>query len=155
PEDAIAWNNKGLTLNNLGRHAEALAAYDRAIELDPKDAYNWKRRGRAKLGLGQISEAVDDFRHAITLKGDYYAAFESLAEAHILQGNWAEAERVLLERFRLPPSSSSPAKSRHLPDLIAAIFRASTDRRVWAHRVARLADIVREIQEEWEQVKAK
>jgi tetratricopeptide (TPR) repeat protein len=140
----------GYALVELGRHAEALDACERAIHLDPGDANSWKSRGRAKLGLGKIGEAMDDFRHAIELNRDYAGAFESLAEAHVLQGHWAEAERVLSERFRRPSLRSDSAKSLHLPDLIATIFRSSTDRKVWARRIGWLADIARDAREEWE-----
>src|SRR5262249_9640071 len=124
PNLAPVWNNKGYTLNDLGRHAEALAVCDQAIELAPKYAYSWKNRGRAMLGLRQTGEAMDNFRHAIKLNGNLSGAFESLAEAHTLRDDWAAAEQVLSERFRLPPSPFNPAKSWHLPDLIATIFRA-------------------------------
>jgi tetratricopeptide (TPR) repeat protein len=142
---AIAWNNKGRTLNDLGRHADALAACDRAIELKPDDAYAWKNRGRAKVGVGRISEAAEDLRRAIALNCAYAGAFESLAEALILAGAWDEAEQVLADRFRLPRSPrDNPARSWHLPDVIVAVLRASTDPGVWAHRVARLVEIAAE-----------
>jgi tetratricopeptide (TPR) repeat protein len=154
PNVAPFWNNKGLVLSKLGRHAEAQAFYDHAIELDPKHAIPWKNRGRAKFDLGQIRGAVGDFRRAIELNGQYFGAFASLAEAYVLQGNWDEAEQVLSERFRLTLSHSNPGKYHHLPDLIATIFRASTDRRVWAHRVGRLAEIANDAREEWERKQA-
>jgi tetratricopeptide (TPR) repeat protein len=138
---STAWNNKGWTLNELGRHEEALAACSRAIELHPKYALAWKNRGRAKLGLGQVDGAMVDLRQAAELDTSYTGALESLAEAHVLQGNWNEAERVLSDRFRLPTSPNSSSKFSHLADFIVSIFRASIDPRVWAYRVGRLAEI--------------
>jgi tetratricopeptide (TPR) repeat protein len=141
PDYATTWINKGRTLNELGRHVEALAACDQAIELKPNHAGGWKNRGRAKLGLGMVNEAVEDLRQAIVLNRVYARAFESLAEALTLAGAWDKAEQVLADRFRLPRSLYNSARSRHLPDIIVAILRASADRGVWAHRVARLAEI--------------
>jgi tetratricopeptide (TPR) repeat protein len=154
PTLAIAWNNKANALNKLGRHAEALAACDRAIKLDPHLTMAWKNRGRAKLDLGRLGEAVDDFRRAIRLDGNNSGVIEMLAKAHVLQGKWAEAERVLSELFRLRPLSSNPAHSQHLPDLIVTIFRTSTDPKVWAPRVGLLADVAKEAQEDWQRKKA-
>jgi len=154
PKYPYAWNAKGLALVELGRHTEALDACDLAIKLNAEHASAWKNRGRAKLGLGQIDGAVADFRHAIELNGYYANALESLAEAHVLQGNWTQAAQVLSNRFRQSPSQFNLAKSLHLPDLIGTIFRVSADHRVWAHRVAQLAGIAREVKEDWELLKA-
>ena len=32
----MAWNNKGFALYKLGKSKEAIAAYDKAIEINPK-----------------------------------------------------------------------------------------------------------------------
>jgi tetratricopeptide (TPR) repeat protein len=143
-DDAFAWNTKGFALNALGRHTEALSALDRAIKLEPEDPYTLVNRGRARLGVGRIGEAVEDLRQAIAVDGGYAGAIESLAEALTLASAWDEAEQVLADRFRLPRSPDNPVRSWHLPDVIVAILRASTDRGVWAHRVARLAEIAAE-----------
>ena len=58
------------------------------------------------------------------------------------------------ERFRLPLSTFETTRSKHLPDLIATLFRVSTERTVWSYQAGRLADIAREAQEDWEQKKA-
>jgi tetratricopeptide (TPR) repeat protein len=136
-----AWNNKAFVLNALGRHAEALIAGERAIQLDSTSAYPRYNVGRAKLGLGRVQEALDDLRLAIELNGNLSNAFEALAEAHTIAGDWDEAERVLTQRFQLPAGSHNFARAWHLPDIILAIFRASADSRVWRFRTNRLADI--------------
>ena len=154
PEHRVAWNNKAWTLGELRRYAEAVSACDRAIELSPKNTSVWTNRGLARVCVGQIGAAVDDFRRAIKLNGNYAQAFEGLAAAQILQGNWDEAETVLSERFRLPLSPTNHAKSGRLPDLLATIFRASSDSKVWEFRVNRLAEMASNAQTESKQTKA-
>ena len=141
PEFATAWNNMGWILNLLGRHEEALAAIKQSIEINATDALAWVNCGCAKLALGRTSECMEDMQHAIALGAAFPALFEALATAHIVQGRWDEAERVLSNLFGLLPSANPGAKVRYLPDLIATVFRTSTDRKVWAHRVARLVEI--------------
>jgi tetratricopeptide (TPR) repeat protein len=149
PRNAIAWNNKGHALNKLGQFGEALCALDRAVELGLERAYHWENRGWAKLGLGEIGSAINDFHGAIKLDRDHAGAFEGLAVAHALQGDWAKAEMVLLRRFRLAPWRLQPARSSHLSDLIAAIFQASSRREELAYRADRVANIACESREEW------
>ena len=54
-------------LSNLGRHAEALVAWERAIELDPKNAIPWSNKGNDLSELGRHSEALAAFNRAIEL----------------------------------------------------------------------------------------
>ena len=36
PNDANALNNKGLALDDLGKHQEAITYYDKVLAIDPK-----------------------------------------------------------------------------------------------------------------------
>ncbi|HKA07522.1 MAG TPA: tetratricopeptide repeat protein [Gemmataceae bacterium] len=137
PHEASAWTNKGHALNEIGRFEEALAACSRAIELQPEDAIVWENRGRAKLGLGQVGKALLDLRHAIELNTDSNA-LECLAEGLIVAGDWGEAERLLAKRFRFAQSGEQLQRSEHLPDIIAAIFSASTNHETWRRQVGGL-----------------
>ena len=53
----MVWNNKGLALNLLGKHNEAIASYDNAIKIDPNDADVWNNKGLALHALGNDDEA--------------------------------------------------------------------------------------------------
>ena len=48
----------------LKRYDEALAAYDRALALDPKYAFAWNNKGIALRALGREAEAQEAERHA-------------------------------------------------------------------------------------------
>ncbi|MEK6900959.1 MAG: protein kinase, partial [Nanoarchaeota archaeon] len=39
--EAREWNNKGFSLGNLGKHQEAIACFDRMLEIDPRYAGAW------------------------------------------------------------------------------------------------------------------
>ena len=65
---AKAQNRRGDCLLLLGRAADALPAYNVAIQLAPDDAYPVFNRGRAQLALGRLDEAKADFTTAASAK---------------------------------------------------------------------------------------
>ena len=58
PNDTVVWNNKGIILDKLGRHEEAIMCYDKAIELDPNSAEAWNNKGNTLLTLGKYEEGM-------------------------------------------------------------------------------------------------
>jgi tetratricopeptide (TPR) repeat protein len=59
-----------LCLYNLGRHAEAVDAATRAIEIDASNGPAWFLRAAAKSTGGDASGALEDVQQAITLDPD-------------------------------------------------------------------------------------
>jgi Flp pilus assembly protein TadD len=58
----------------LGRPAEALNAYNKAVELKPDLAAAWRDRGAALSALGRYDEAVSSLEKALQLQpNDEYA----------------------------------------------------------------------------------
>jgi tetratricopeptide (TPR) repeat protein len=47
----MAWYNKGVSLENLGKYQEAIACYDIALEINPSDAEAWGGKGLQKINL--------------------------------------------------------------------------------------------------------
>ena len=50
PTSAEAWYLQGTVLSQLGRHEEAIASYDRALEIKPDFQEAWDARGDALNG---------------------------------------------------------------------------------------------------------
>ena len=66
-DTATAANIQGLIHNERGEYHEAIAAFTRAIELDPTFALAYSNRGRAYIELEQYEEAIADYDKAIEL----------------------------------------------------------------------------------------
>src|SRR2546428_10464830 len=70
-EDHVMWNNRGVALDGLGQHEDAVAADTRAMQRSPTydiAAYNL---GNAFAQLGQFEEAVVAYDRALAIKPDY------------------------------------------------------------------------------------
>jgi tetratricopeptide (TPR) repeat protein len=65
--DALNWSGKGNALDERGKHEEAIQAYDRAIELDPKLVPAWVGKGYALGRLGKNEAAMQAFDKAIEI----------------------------------------------------------------------------------------
>lgn len=62
-----AWNGKGLVFKAIGRPAEALACYDKALAIDPRKADVWCSKGSALYALGRVEEALRCLERATLL----------------------------------------------------------------------------------------
>lgn len=80
PKSAAAHHDRGLALRALGRPADAVARYDKAIALAPERAAPHCNRAAALIDLGRVDEAIASFDAAI-------ARDAHDAGTHYLRGN--------------------------------------------------------------------
>jgi tetratricopeptide (TPR) repeat protein len=59
PNNVHSLYNKGLTLDNLGNHTEAIVYYHKALAIDPKDIYALISKGLALGNLGNYTGAIE------------------------------------------------------------------------------------------------
>jgi tetratricopeptide (TPR) repeat protein len=82
-----AWNYIGYAQRHLGNYDQSLAAYDRALSINPMYHEAIEYRGHAYLGLNRLDEAKDAY---MTLFRDARALSDKLLKA--MQG-WVDAHR--------------------------------------------------------------
>ena len=80
PNNAAAYNNRGIAHNDKGEVDKAIKDYNKAIKLNPNYVYAYNNRGIAYRRKGEIERAIEDYNTAIELKSNY-------AEAHYNRGN--------------------------------------------------------------------
>ena len=110
PDDPRGRRNLGLAYARQGRHAEALAEFRRACDLDPDD-------GRARYGLGEAlhrvkryAEAVESYEQALELVPGDAAVHTGLGRSLAALGRFEEAA----EQFGTALGSDPDHAAAHL-----------------------------------------
>ncbi len=72
---SLTWNNDGIDLMDQGKFEEALAAFDKAIDLNPQYAEAWNNKGRVLATLSRLNEANEAFDKSIKINPNYAEAW--------------------------------------------------------------------------------
>ncbi len=96
----------GCTLEDLGRTAEALAAYRAALDLDPRHAKAANNLGCLQELLGQLDEAAQSYDMALQADPGLANALHNRANLNKQRGRFDAAEADLRRALGLEPSHS-------------------------------------------------
>ena len=86
PREFPALCREGLAHHREGRFHDALASYDRALELDPDSSVTLNSRGVTFIALERIEEALSDFQGAMRLDPTYLEAYLNAGAALYVAG---------------------------------------------------------------------
>jgi len=86
PAVFFAYNNRGLTYDDMGRFDEAIADFDKAIALAPSDHQAYTNRGMLFGKTGRFDKAITDFEKAIALAPSRPEAYNNLGIAYAKTG---------------------------------------------------------------------
>lgn len=101
--DADCLNNLGHALGNQGRFDEAIAAFRRAVEIDPQHAGGWLNLGIYLHAAGRHRESRDTLLHLVSMKPDYAEGWQNLALAHQASGEIGQAFAAIGNALRIRP----------------------------------------------------
>lgn len=107
PSLSGAWHDYACVLQDLGRHADALDAVERAIALEPDNPDVHNTRGWSLVTLGRFEEAVGAYRRTVNLHPAHPQAVGNLGATLGELRRWEEAVRwhsraMELERGAVP-----------------------------------------------------
>lgn len=103
PQNARAYLNCGVALEQAGKPYDAIRRFQEAIRLRPDYAEAYSNMGNVLTGLGRPDEAVVFFRKAVSLQPKSTVAYMNMGIALTRLGKKEEAIRVLREAIRLKP----------------------------------------------------
>jgi protein O-GlcNAc transferase len=103
PLSANLWNQLGIVLRHQGRDEEAVAAAQRAIELDSAAAIHWTNLGNAHFQAHDWPAAIAAYQQAIARDSGDANVWNNLASAQVKVGALTEAEQSLLHGLKLSP----------------------------------------------------
>jgi len=100
------------TLEAAHRFAEALAAFTRAVELDPTHAPAHAGRARALAALGEGVEAIGAYRQALLLNPRDPIGFVQMGQIMLAQGFFTTAHSAFSAALELVPDSLAAEEGR-------------------------------------------
>ena len=90
-KDLAAWMNYGNQLWRYGRYTEAVSAFEKVIELEPKFDKAYYAMGLAYLYQREWEQAVTAFKQAVEINDSPYYYWRKLGFSYRLSKNYAEA----------------------------------------------------------------
>lgn len=94
-------NKRGVALVELQRIDEARAAFEQALQIDPKFAPSLVNLGNLYLEAGEIDEAIRQYESALRSDEDYALAHHNLGVAYKRMGRTGDSVRELRKANRL------------------------------------------------------
>ena len=91
--NATEWVQRGRSLVESGNYNEAIEAFTKAIELDPKLAWAYGARGIAYYKLGNYQQAIRDYDRAIEIDPKDAVSYTNRGLAYDDLGNYQQAIR--------------------------------------------------------------
>lgn len=91
PDNAAAWSNRGNSRVSQNKLQQALADFNKAIELAPNITDPYLNRGTALEGLGRWEEAIADYNYILELTPNDAMAYNNRGTAEAGLGKWQEA----------------------------------------------------------------
>ncbi|MGB7442146.1 MAG: tetratricopeptide repeat protein [Coleofasciculaceae cyanobacterium] len=146
----------GYSLYQLGQYEEALASYEKALEIKPDLHEAWYNRGVALYKLGRYEEAIASYEKALEIKPDNYAAWNNKGNALGELGRYEEAIASYERALEIKPDNYAAWNNRgnalgelgHYEEEIASYERAleikPDDDTAWYNKGIALSELGRD-----------
>jgi tetratricopeptide (TPR) repeat protein len=89
-DKSSGWLDEGVALVMEGKYNEAIKAFDKAIELNPRDAVAYNNRGAAYGQIGNYKQQIDDSNKAIELNPKDAVAYNNRGVAYGELGSYEQ-----------------------------------------------------------------
>ena len=114
PDDAAAYNNRGIVRGYTGDYEGAIEDFNRAITLKPDYPNAYNNRGNVYRRTGDYGGAIADFNRAIILKPDYPEAYNNRGSAYSGKGDYDQAIVDYTRAIALKPGLTEAYYNRGL-----------------------------------------
>jgi len=98
PQNAVAYQNTGISLLKLDRVDEARQQLETALRLGKRHTRAWNALGVAWMRLGDPTKAIDAWERCLEMNPEQYDALYNIGRVAGQLGDWKKA-RAALERF--------------------------------------------------------
>ena len=91
PEDANAYNNRGIASAIRGQYETAIAEFGRAFRRNPAFAEAYYNRGLVYVAIGQLGRGISDFGKAVEIKPGFTEGYVSRGAIYVTMSQYDQA----------------------------------------------------------------
>ncbi len=113
-DTAVSANNEGVTYNEQGQYDKAIAAFNKALELDPNLALAYSNRAWTYIELRQYGQAIDDCNKALELDPKLALAYNNRGLAYIRLDQYQQGVNDCTKAIQLDPRLALAYSNRGL-----------------------------------------
>ena len=99
----LVYYGAGVSLQQLGRHGEAIGYFDKLLEKEPDHILTLLAKGVSKDALGDVDAGRELILKAIEMQPDYIPAHVGLAEFEFRLKNFYAARKITLGAMNISP----------------------------------------------------
>jgi eukaryotic-like serine/threonine-protein kinase len=103
PDVAAVHRIAGVLKENDGAYEQAVAEYQRAIEIEPGNSDAYRRLGEAYKTNGQMDLALTAFRRAVELEPTFFKTYQALGAFYMDRANYTDAASQFQKVVALAP----------------------------------------------------
>lgn len=104
PEDAGAYNNRGITSAKTGQYETAISNFARALQRDPVFAPAYFNRGLVYIAIGQLGRAVSDFGKTVEIRPGFVRGYIERGLIHAAMNQHDQAISDFTKAIESDPS---------------------------------------------------
>ena len=112
PIRAYAYHIQGQIKYNADHYQEAIAAFNKAVQLNPETLYTYYKRGEAKAALGEHEAAIADYDKAIQLNAEDIYLYYNRGQARETLGDYEAAVADYDKAIQLDPEYANAYNRR-------------------------------------------
>ena len=103
PNSWMAYHNLGTVFLQMGRTDEAIAQFNKALEIDRNYAAAHNSLGNALLRIERVDESLAHLQKALELNPNYAEAHNNLGNTLVQMGKWSQAAAHYTRAFEIDP----------------------------------------------------
>jgi tetratricopeptide (TPR) repeat protein len=110
----IAYNNLGFLFERTGRANEAMAQYQKALDINPTYGDAHYNLGNILLHTGRTDEAIAHYRKALEINPNKISALNNLAGAFVQKKQLTDAMPLIQRALALAKSAGDESQAREI-----------------------------------------
>lgn len=114
PEDAKAYNGRGITLAKNAQYERAIAEFSRAITRDPAFAEAYYNRALVYIATGQLGPAISDFTKVVEITPALTEGYTQRGLLHVALSQYDQAISDFTKVLEIDPASTETYFRRSL-----------------------------------------